>query len=59
MPTKLFDLGTRIFRLLTGASRNRIITCRLFNDMVTDQLCRLRKQELHSGDFSCRGCKRQ
>lgn len=58
MPTKLIDFPRRILRLFTGSSQSRIIFCKLFNDTVTDQLCCIRKRELHDrGEFSCRDCK--
>lgn len=60
MPEKFIDLPKKILRLFTRSFRSRTVSCKMFNDTVTDQICRIRKQELHSrGSFSCSGCKEQ
>ena len=60
MSAKLIDLPRTLLRLFIGSSRSRIVSCKLFNDTVTDDLCRIRKRELRDrGEFSCRDCKQQ
>jgi len=40
-----------------GRSEAQMDRCRLFNDVVSEHLCVLRRQELDSkGGFSCEGC---
>ncbi|HAK61489.1 MAG TPA: hypothetical protein DCO77_14120 [Nitrospiraceae bacterium] len=40
-----------------GRSEVPMDRCRLFNDLVSEHLCLLRRQELDSkGGFSCEGC---
>jgi hypothetical protein len=38
---------------------NKVLSCKLFGDKVTEHLCALRKAELHPKEgFSCEGCIR-
>jgi hypothetical protein len=60
MPMRIIDFPKKILRLFIGPFGSRTVSCKLFNDTVSDQLCRIRKRELHNrGFFSCRDCKEQ
>lgn len=60
MLVKFINCPARIVKLFSGSDQARTVSCKLFNDTVTDDLCRIRKRELRDrGEFSCRDCKQQ